>query len=244
MERGFNFGGRLPDAGLTTIVDENFSNLSDASELADGVLNSLEKLQVNMTFQRHLDIHSLRERLRPHFCPVELNLETDLRPLDEDDAAVQIPAAFFVDPRLAQGAVTIDKSHYRAALEKWKAKFPEIDRKDGDRAWETPVKATSDIMAVQILVDRDIIDEEFVFDVLAVDMTNPAISKERCGLLQLASNEQRTDWTEDFTLALEATKDENPVAEALLSKEGIFTERHDGTGRDHTRHRNVLSWKQ
>ncbi|MBV7331405.1 hypothetical protein KFU94_24845, partial [Chloroflexi bacterium TSY] len=69
----------------------------------------------------------------------------------------------------------------------------------------------------QTLVERGIIDEEFVFDVLAVDMSNPAISKERCGLLELVPNEQRPDWPEAFTLALEATKDENLAAETLLS---------------------------
>jgi hypothetical protein len=216
VERGLNFGGRTPDDGLTSIVGENFSELVDASELADGVLSGLDKLQASEAFQTHVNSLSLREQLRPLFCPVELNLETDALPLDGGEAVIQIPAAFFVDPRLAQGAVTIDKSHYEAALETWNAEFPEIDRRDGDRAWETPVKATSDVVAVQTLVDRGIIDEEFVFDVLAVDMTNPAISRERCGLMRLLPDTEEEDWQETFTVALEAASDENPAAEVLL----------------------------
>ncbi len=216
VERGLNFGGRTPDAGLAAIVGENFGDLADAGALADAVLRGLDRLQTSEGFQTHSRSLSLQERLRPLFCPVELNLETDLSLLDEDASVVEIPAAFFVDPRLAQGAVTIDKAHYTAALEAWNAQFPEIDRRDGDHAWETPVKATSDIIAVQTLVDQGIIDEEFVFDVLAVDMTNPAISRQRCGLLQLLPDTEEEEWQETFMAGLEAASDENPAAEVLL----------------------------
>jgi hypothetical protein len=216
VERGLKFGARKPEAHLATIVGKTFDNLADANELASGVLRGLEKLQTSPAFQAHLDSLNLRTRLRALFCPVELNLESDRRPLDAEEATVQIPAAFFVDPRLAQGVVSIDKSHYRAALDTWNAAFPETDRQDGDRAWETPVKATSDILAVQTLVDQGVIDEEFVFDVLAVDMTNPAISRERCSLLRLVPNDARDDWQAVFIHALTAAQEENPAAEALL----------------------------
>lgn len=215
VERGLNFGGRRPDASLTTIVGGNFSALVDASELANGVQNGLDKLQASEAFQTHVNALSLPERLRPLFCPVELNLETDALPLDEGEPVIQIPAAFFVDPRLAQGAVTIDKVHYAAALATWNAAFPEIERADGDRAWETPVKAVSDIRTVQSLVDQGLIDEEFVADVLAVDMTNPALSRERCGLLRLLPEAEAEGWQATFTVALEAASEENPAAAVL-----------------------------
>jgi hypothetical protein len=120
--------------------------VADAAAL-DGVLRGLEALQTSEALQAHRDTSSLQERLRPLFCPVELNLETDVAPLDDDADAVQIPAAFFVDPRLAQGAVTIDRAHYEAALESWNAE--EIDRRDGDRAGDAR-EATSDMMAVDV----------------------------------------------------------------------------------------------
>ena len=202
VDRGLNFGGRTPEAGLAAIVGVNFGDLADASALADGVRRGLDKLQTSEGFQTHSKSLNLQERLRPLFCPVELNLETDLSLLDEDAAVVEISAAFFVDPRLAQGAVTVDKAHYLAALEAWNAEFPEIDRRDGDRAWETPVKAASDIMAVQTLVDQGVIDEEFVLDVLAVDMTNPAISGQRCELLQLVPDKEEAEWQETFRAGL------------------------------------------
>lgn len=216
VERGLDFGGRRPDAGLATIVGADFGKLVDASELAAGVLGGLDKLQTSAAFQTQLDSLTWQEQLRPLFCPVELNLETDQLPLDEDTAVVQIPSAFFVDPRLAQGAVTIDKAHYLAALAAWDARFPEIDSRDGNRAWETPVKATSDILAVQRLIEHGLVDEEFVFAVLAVDMTNPALSLERCGLLRLLPEERTTGWTEEFEAALAAVHTENPAAALLL----------------------------
>ena len=49
---------------------------------------------------------------------MELNLESDLTPLDAQPqrATVHIPAAFFVDPRLGTGTVTVNRVDYEQAL--------------------------------------------------------------------------------------------------------------------------------
>jgi hypothetical protein len=110
--------------------------------------------------------------LRPLFCPVELNLESDLTPLDDKAPQLRVPAAFLVDPRLAQGSVTVEHTQYDAALVTLNAAFPEgPQRRDADHGWLTPVKAFSDTLAVESLIKQGLIDQGFVSDVLAVDLT-------------------------------------------------------------------------
>ena len=60
-----------------------------------------------------------------------------------------------------------------------------IGQIDADHAFEIPVKSHSDIRVGQRLVDSGLVDQKFVFDVIAVDMTRPLISPQRCGLLRL-----------------------------------------------------------
>jgi hypothetical protein len=62
-------------------------------------------------------------------------------------------------------------------------------------------------LAVSALVAANTIDDEFVADVLAVDFTNPALSKARCNLLMLVPAEPTADWRERFTQSLTASSD-------------------------------------
>jgi hypothetical protein len=114
-----------------------------------------------------------------------LNLESDAVPLEEQKTTIRVPSAFLVNPRLAQDTLGLTRTHYHAALAATKTKFPEISRSDADHAWLTPVKAASDLRAIDDLITRGVIDAEFAADVLAVDFTNPVFSPARCNLLRL-----------------------------------------------------------
>jgi hypothetical protein len=47
------------------------------------------------------------------------------------------------------------------------------------------VKAHSDMVAIDALIEQGVVNNEFAAAVLAVDFTNPVFSKIRCGLLKL-----------------------------------------------------------
>ena len=203
-------GGREPDATLGEI----FKGLVGADELARHVKSGVAKLAASAPYQAARKQRSLQERLRPLFCPMELNLESDLTPLDAQRSTVHIPAAFFVDPRLGTGTVTVNRVDYEQALVATGSQFPETARRDADHAWLTPVKATSDIIAVQTLVEQGVIDEEFVSDVLALEMTNPVFSTGRCELLRFVPEVETPGWREAFTQTLKQSP--APAAAALL----------------------------
>ena len=74
----------------------------------------------------------MQEQLRPLFCPMELNIESDANPFDDKEPTVQIPSGFFADPRLATASVAIPRENYEQALQKAGAKMP------GRRAGTTP----------------------------------------------------------------------------------------------------------
>lgn len=212
--RPLPFGSLQPNAQLTPIL----KGLADAGELAVSVRAGLSKLVSSAKFQQANKALALPERLRPLFCPVELNLESDLLPLDERAAQVSIPAAFFTDPWLAQGRVLVKRAHYTAALAALRAAFPEAAprRADADHGWLTPVKAFSDTLVIESLIKDGLIDHEFATDVLAVDLTNPLFSPARCGLLRLVPEKADAAWQKTFKEALKAAAPNNPGAQELF----------------------------
>jgi hypothetical protein len=64
------------------------------------------------------------------------------------------------------------------------------------------VKAQSDIVAVDALIEQRTIDKEFAADVLAVDFTNPVFSASRCGLLKFVPNDGGSSFVSRFQDAL------------------------------------------
>jgi hypothetical protein len=202
-----------PDGELARILP----GIVDADELAKSVNAGLLKLAASEKFQQGKKALSLQEQLRPLFCPLELNLESDLTPFDDKAPQLRLPSAFLVDPRLAQGSVTIDHAQYEAALVALNSLFPEgQQRRDGDHGWLTPVKAFSDMLAIDSLIKQGLIDQEFVSDVLAVDLTNPVFSQSRCGLLRLVPNKADANWKETFKATLTSAKT-NAAAQELLN---------------------------
>jgi hypothetical protein len=213
--RQLPLGNMKPDSELARILE----GLVDADELAKNVNAGLSKLAGSDTFQQARKATSLQEQLRPLFCPVELNLESDPTPLDDKAGQVSVPSAFLVNPTLAQSSITIDHAQYEGALAAVNAVFPEIkpQRRDGDHAWLTPVKAFSDMLAVESLVKQGLIDPEFVSDVLAVDLTNPVFSKSRCGLIRLLPNNADPNWKETFKASLKSNAKTSPAAQELFT---------------------------
>ncbi|MFN0124230.1 MAG: hypothetical protein ACKV2V_27335 [Blastocatellia bacterium] len=213
QERTLPFGGAKPDATLSGIL----AGLVDATELAHSVQAGMAKLRQSETFREADKKRSLPERLRPLFCPVELNLASDPAPMDQKAPRISIPSAFLVNPMLARGDIDIAREHYDAALTTLKSAFPEAlpARRDGDHGWLTPVKAFSDTQAIEALIEEGLIDREFVMDVLAVDMTNPLFSTGRCGLLRLLPPKADTTWRNTFQGSLQAAAPGNPAAREL-----------------------------
>jgi hypothetical protein len=180
--RPLPMGGLKPDPSVKEILD----TLVDAEELRTLVANSPRRLADSPGYRKVLATRSLQEQLRPLFCPVEVNIESDAAAFDDRTPMIRVPSAFFVDSRLAAADVAVERKAYEAALQKLLSTLPETPgRRDADHPWLTPVKAHSDIVAVDALIERGVIDREFALDVLAIDFTNPVFSQTRCGLLTL-----------------------------------------------------------
>jgi hypothetical protein len=209
--RTLPLGGLTPDPKVARI----FQGLVDADELTNLVEATSRRLLASPQYRQALESRTMQERLRPLFCPVELNIESDPDPFGDRKPGVQIPAAFFADPRLGASSVTIPREHYEQALRDLRSQMPDLpDRRDADHAWLTPVKASSDRWMTEALVEMGVVDEEFVADVLAVDFTNPLFSPARCGLLKLVPDGAETSFLSRFQAALRAST--RPEAEELL----------------------------
>jgi len=159
--------------------------LNDASKFSQAVKESIARLDESPQYQRASTRFSLQTTLRPLFCEVEINLESDIVPLDQALNNVTIPSAFIVNPLLGNGEIGILSSTYNQLLVSARLRFPETDRRDADHAWLVPVKGYSDFVAIQRLIDNGTITEEFAADVLAIDSEHPLFSEKRCGLLKL-----------------------------------------------------------
>ncbi|WP_394850163.1 hypothetical protein LZC95_22235 [Pendulispora brunnea] len=208
MARPLPLAGLTPEPALARILGQG---LGDAERLAMRVRQGNARLEASVAFRAARKGRTRQERLRPLFCPEEMNLASDAMP-NEARAAVKAPSAFFVDPRLASRELVVSRPSYDAALRALKSAFPESGQPDGDHAWLGPVKAAADVAAVAALVREHAVDEEFVADVLAVDMGNPALSSARCGLLRLVP-EDAHGWVAAFVRALAASKE--PAAREL-----------------------------
>ncbi|MCW8408392.1 hypothetical protein OQJ13_05345 [Legionella sp. PATHC035] len=199
--RQLDFGGHHPDTSLQEILE----TLVPPEQLAKNVLIGLQKLNQSKKMR------SLQEQLRPLFCPVELNLMSDNYPNDKQHSSINIPVEFFLDARFLQAkgkqTIKISRTFYQTALNELGSHFPETDWNDADHAWLTPVKAESDQLAIDNLLQKGIIDLKFTMDVLDVDMTNPIFSSARCRLLRLVPTTATPNWLEVFKENLNQSAD-------------------------------------
>lgn len=178
------------------------ATLTDADALATEVESGLEKLVAGEAFQQAAR-KSPQVALRPLFCPEEVNLSSSVEALDEAGDTLTLPVSFFVDERLGVKAdLNASKELYLNALKARSSRFPETQNFDADHAWLSPVKALSDIIAIDQLVASGTIDQEFITDVLAVDQTRPVFSQKRCSLLKALPGTWSSTWKESFAQTL------------------------------------------
>jgi len=216
----------LPLGGLKVAPDIQpiFDKIVDAGDFSQWIKTGVDKLQASPSYRKARSKLTLQEQLRPLFCEMEVNIDSDLEPLTGSGEEVQVPVGFFVDPRLVpQGAPTIkiSKKLYMSALTSFGSSFTDKDQGprptdpvDADHPWLTPVKAYSDTQAVDALVKQGLIDQAFVVAVLAVDMTRPMLFNSRSDLLLLVPQQFTPDWKDKFIENLRASK--SPAAQELL----------------------------
>lgn len=198
--RPLDFGKNKPSQEVSQIVSEIF----DAEDFSQSVKIGMHKLENSVSYQNLKAKMSLQAQLRPLFCEMEINLESDSNPLQSNASVIQIPSASLVSPFFKESPIKISKSSYIDLLNLFGMKFPETTDVDADHAWLVPVKGFSDLLAIQSLIKNGVITDEFAADVLALDMQNPLFSAKRCSLLKLLpiGNFPETGGIEDFTIAL------------------------------------------
>lgn len=212
--RKLDFGGRNFDDSLKEIL----KTLVPSDYFAFSVKQGIKRLDQSNLFSSYVSSLSLQEQLRPLFCPVELNFKSDTFSNDAKKSEILIPSEFFTDSRLlssnSKAGIAIPRLYYELALNALGSRFPETLLADADHAWLTPVKAKSDKIAINNLIKNGLIDKKFVADVLAIDVTNPVFSRDRCSLLKYIPNSKTSDWREIFIANL--SKSANPKAKHLV----------------------------
>ena len=219
-ERPLPLGSLVIQPAIQGILDD----VVDASVFSKWIDDGYTKLFSSKRYMDERGKLTLQEQLRVIFCEQEVNLASDTTPLGDPNAkVVQAPVGFFVDPRLLPDGpkfVEIKKDLYVNALNHFQSQFFDVQSSDSigidaDHGFSSPVKSHSDMLLAEAMVKAKIVDMEFVIDVLAVDMTRPMFSKERCNLLQLVPDRADDDWLEEFKGRLEASS--SPAAAELLA---------------------------
>jgi hypothetical protein len=164
-DRQLPLGTLKPDS----FVKGKLADMTDAGELSELVAASARRLADSPGYRKVLAARSMQEQLRPLFCPMELNIESDSEAFDDRKSTLRIPSAFFVDPRLGTAEISVRRQDYDAALRKLHSRLPETPegRTDADHGWLTPVKAHSDLVAVESLIEQGVVSKEFAVAVLA-----------------------------------------------------------------------------
>lgn len=206
-------GGRTPDASVAALLRMT----QDASAFARRVNAGQRLIAATQTPGQTRHAVSLQEALRPLFCPIEVNFESDPMPHGTRVPATQLPARFALDPFLVEDAsvpgIAIPRAALLQALQQEGSRFPETNLPDGQHPWLVPVKALSDVLAVRAAIASGLIDAEFAADVAAVDLGNPAFSTARCNLLRFVPNTQTPDWRARFAANLAAAAASAPAQE-------------------------------
>ena len=153
------------------------------------------------------DLHggSTRMLLEPLFCGTSLNLQSGGLPNEtgQPTPVDRVPASFFVDPFFgsfgsfgAEPSVEFEAALYVAALGEIGSRVEGlIGPRDTFFGFTFVERAAADVAYVQTLIDLAIVDEEFVLDVLSIDLTTPVYSVSRCALLDHAPSFAELDGT-------------------------------------------------
>ncbi len=201
--RKLDFGGRVVNSSIFDMIE----NLVPPQRLAENVLLGMNKLE-SYKGSSDKNVLSFQEKLRPLFCPVEINFISDRVPNEERNNDINIPIEFFINKNLSDNQIkniVISRTAYEHALISTGSHFPETSLLDADHAWLAPVKAMSDQLVIEHLIKTGLIDEKFAYDVLSIDMTNPALSDARCALLKYVPNYWSNDWKNNFIERLKSS---------------------------------------
>jgi len=193
-QRSLIFG----DASLDVKLSAYIAAILPAEKFANAVQLGRHKLASSQKYQLAKSQLSLPEQLRPIFCEQEINLVSDLTPNENMQEMVQIPSAFFQNPLLGDRSIFISRASYVNMLKKYQLKFPETNDIDSDHAWLTPVKGQADLLAIQQLIEMNVVSSKFVHAILKVDAGNPIFSKQRCALLKKVPLEKYQGWEDEF----------------------------------------------
>jgi len=207
-ERPLPFAANHPDDDVAKQIKAVIEPLL----LSESVSNGINQLEKSSSYQQVKNEISLQEQLRPLFCEVEINLQSDNVPLDETKT-IMIPSGFFINSFLHEDSFLIDKKDYETYLKEFVINFPETKRRDADHAWLVPVKSISDIKAIQTVINKKIIDKTFAATVLSIDIDNPVFSQSRCELLKLIPQKFSSLWKDEFLIALQ--RSDLPQAKSL-----------------------------
>ncbi|MBK8720151.1 MAG: hypothetical protein IPN32_36420 [Deltaproteobacteria bacterium] len=189
--------GDTTTPGADTLVDghDDLGSKTDGIEL-EGIVDRGNDAILATRTKTLLATNDLKQVLRPLFCAEQLNLEEGSSSAG-GGAPSSIPGGALVDSRLSFGSVSVGADVYTAAIKAAKQKVvdgsgAQLKDKSGKGVVDThfafvfPVVSREDQSYVDKLVELKVIDEDFKNDVLAVDMTRPVFSADRCRLLESA----------------------------------------------------------
>ncbi|MBN8538013.1 MAG: hypothetical protein J0M15_13240 [Deltaproteobacteria bacterium] len=192
---------------------KNLNLLDTAESLSKQVQLGIQRLEMSPGYQNVIQALSIPAQLRPLFCEMEINLESDIVPT-ESSGAIKIPSTSIAGSFAGPLNFMIPKSLYQNLLQKHGLHFPETNLMDSDHAWLTPVKGYSDLLAIQSLKSKGLVDDKTILDIYFSTPIGSLMNKERCSLVQLVPN--TFNWKPGF---IEKLKTLNlPIAKALLQK--------------------------
>jgi len=210
-KRPLSFGA----AKVSSPINEWLKNLQSAEVFSHSVQLGIQKLQTSPSYQQIKSQQSLQEQLRPLFCDTEINLISSPSASSDSVAAFALPSAAFLNPLFGSSMLNFSKANYSAFVSKFGLHFPETSFNDADHIWLSPVKAYADLLAIEILLKKGLVDLKFVYDVLSVDSKISLFSPERCQLLKLVPAGASGDWKRIFSFQLQSST--WPSAKTLLS---------------------------
>lgn len=178
---------------------QRIRTLDSAESLAAQVQSGIQKLENSVSYQNIKKSLGIRHQLRPLFCDLEINIESDLKPFSSS-SAIQVPSNALAGSLAGAFRFLVPKSSYSGLLQKYKMQFPETSHVDADHAWLTPVKGYSDLVAIGKLKMIGLVDDKTIFDIFFSSPMGSIMNKDKCGLLKLVP--QSMNWKPGFVLNL------------------------------------------
>ncbi len=198
--------GHMDTPGAADLVSAHadLGNKATGSEF-EGLVKRANKTWNDTRLKQLQEKAGLRETLRPLFCSVEVNIDNGAdrkSPVIGGSGGDEIDRISFdslLDPHLKSfGGVSIKFEDYDAQI---KANGQALRGIPGvpnavDTVFDYVFIERSNIDNVYVdkLKSAGIIDDEFIKDVLLIDMTRPVFSDDRCGLLAFAPVLAATDF--------------------------------------------------